>query len=258
MDHKTSINDMVHVEKDTLTFDEPMATHIDFSKFLMNRLKLDKITKVELVRPVYKLLKGTCQSSIRLEYNMKECYKALSDQLDFANPEGDRCSFDFSKPLPLKGPPVHLTVVEFFFNNDLEYLNQQAWKEVHYVNYQTKAARYKLVVRAKVNKQFGYGYLEEIVVRRADRKLYTFKEGDFINLHLNDIEDMLLLVIQHKLFHLNGDATVDLAVILRYNKGMPRRKWTDSDQRWSSVMVNLIDKQLLERRIKRIWKDWLV
>ncbi|GKB69011.1 hypothetical protein Tco_0930423, partial [Tanacetum coccineum] len=53
------------------------------------------------------------------------------------------------------------------------------------------------VVSVKVDKQHGYGYLEEIVVRRADRKLYKFKEGDFINLHLNDIEDMLILVIQH-------------------------------------------------------------
>ncbi|GKC89485.1 hypothetical protein Tco_1150134, partial [Tanacetum coccineum] len=71
------------------------------------------------------------------------------------------------------------------------------------------------MVKVKVDKQFGYGYLEEIVVRREVRKQYTFKEGDFINLHLNDIEDMLLLVVQHKLFHLKGDAIFDLAVALR-------------------------------------------
>ncbi|GJZ20469.1 hypothetical protein Tco_0557059 [Tanacetum coccineum] len=85
----------------------------------------------------------------------------------------------------------------------------------------TKAARYELVgiedmiPNVTVNKKFGYGYLEEIVVRRADRKLYTFKEGDFINLHLNDIEDMLFLVVQHKFFHLKGDAIIDLAVALQ-------------------------------------------
>ncbi|GKE82412.1 hypothetical protein Tco_1552412, partial [Tanacetum coccineum] len=39
--------------------------------------------------------------------------------------------------------------------------------------------------------------------------------GDFINLRLNDIEDMLLLVVQHKLFHLNGDVIVDLVVALQ-------------------------------------------
>nr|GEU69376.1 hypothetical protein [Tanacetum cinerariifolium] len=43
----------------------------------------------------------------------------------------------------------------------------------------------------------GYGYLEEIMVKRADRQKYKFKEGDFVDLHLNDIEDMLLLAVQH-------------------------------------------------------------
>ncbi|GJX57206.1 hypothetical protein Tco_0287103 [Tanacetum coccineum] len=42
---------------------------------------------------------------IELEYNMKECFKALSDRLDWENTEGDRCPFDLSKPLPLKGHP---------------------------------------------------------------------------------------------------------------------------------------------------------
>ncbi|GJS04061.1 hypothetical protein Tco_0320569 [Tanacetum coccineum] len=40
-------------------------------------------------------------------------------------------------------------------------------------------------------------------------------EGDFPRLHLNDIEDMLLLVVQNKLFNLEGDVIVDLAVALR-------------------------------------------
>ncbi|GJR82174.1 hypothetical protein Tco_0152959 [Tanacetum coccineum] len=70
------------------------------------------------------------------------------------------------------------------------------------------------VVSVMVDKLHGYGYLEEIMVRRADRKLYKFKEGDFVNLQLNDIEDMLLLVVQYKLFHLNGEAIIDLAITL--------------------------------------------
>ncbi|GJR49684.1 hypothetical protein Tco_1400205 [Tanacetum coccineum] len=155
-----------------------------------------------------------------------------------------------------------------------------------------------------VNNLHGYGYLEEIMVRRADRQLYKFKEGDFVNLHLNDIEDMLLLDVQHKLFHLDGDVIVDLAVALQlyipsfdppgvvyadlsnrkkqmradelykflyetlkkgrdtfrhkllnfcfgYNKDMPRKKWSDSDKRRSCIMVDLIDKQMLERQILR-------
>ncbi|GKB54346.1 hypothetical protein Tco_0905099, partial [Tanacetum coccineum] len=43
--------------------------------------------------------------------------------LDWNNPEGDRCPFDLTKPLPLKGRPGHLTVAaKYFFNNDLEFM----------------------------------------------------------------------------------------------------------------------------------------
>ncbi|GJV77496.1 hypothetical protein Tco_1509080 [Tanacetum coccineum] len=55
--------------------------------------------------------------------------------------------------------------------------------------------RYALwVTHVKVMRKHGYGYLEEIVLRRADNTLYRFKEGDFPRLRINDIEDMLLLV----------------------------------------------------------------
>nr|GEY00798.1 hypothetical protein [Tanacetum cinerariifolium] len=57
--------------------------------------------------------------------------------------------------------------------------------------------------------------LEEIVLNRSDQQLYKFKEGDFVDLHLNDIEDMLILVVQHKLFHLDGSDVFYFIVALR-------------------------------------------
>nr|GEV25514.1 hypothetical protein [Tanacetum cinerariifolium] len=50
---------------------------------------------------------------------------------------------------------------------------------------------------------YGYGYLKEIEVRRADNDLFTFKEGDFLRLRINDIEDMLILIVQNKLTNLS-------------------------------------------------------
>nr|GEZ05110.1 integrase, catalytic region, zinc finger, CCHC-type, peptidase aspartic, catalytic [Tanacetum cinerariifolium] len=50
------------------------------------------------------------------------------------------------------------------------------------------------VTRLKIKKMYGYDLLEEIKVRRDDQQLYTFKEGDFKRLRLQDIEDMLLLL----------------------------------------------------------------
>ncbi|GKC01968.1 hypothetical protein Tco_0993578, partial [Tanacetum coccineum] len=71
-----------NAEKPPLTFDELMSTPIDFTAFVMNRLKLDKITRADLMGPVFNLLKGTCKSYVELEYNMEECYRALTDQLN--------------------------------------------------------------------------------------------------------------------------------------------------------------------------------
>ncbi|GJR75830.1 hypothetical protein Tco_0228048 [Tanacetum coccineum] len=68
------------------------------------------------------------------------------------------------------------------------------------------------VKSVSVKKLHGYGHLEEVVMKRADRQLYKFKEGDFVDLHLNDIEDMLLLDVQHKLLHLNDSDLVDFIV----------------------------------------------
>ncbi|GKD04589.1 hypothetical protein Tco_1179563 [Tanacetum coccineum] len=59
--------------------------------------------------------------------------------------------------------------------------------------YSTK--RILSIICVKVNEWYMYGYLEEILVKRVDQKLYTFKESDFKRLRLNDIEDMLLLII---------------------------------------------------------------
>ncbi|GJU70182.1 hypothetical protein Tco_1256441 [Tanacetum coccineum] len=129
---------------DPLTFNDLMATPIDFSKYVLNGLKIENLTQDILLGPTFNLLKGTCSSSIELEYNFYECFNALTNKLDWNNPELDCYPFDLSKPLPLQGP----------------------------------------------------------------------LEGDFVDLHLNDIEDMLLLAIQHILFHLDGSVIVDFIVAL--------------------------------------------
>ncbi|GJT13582.1 hypothetical protein Tco_0860624 [Tanacetum coccineum] len=266
-----------------------MTTPIDFSKYVLNRIKIDNLTQDLLFIPAYNLLKGTCTSSIKLEYNFQECFNALTDKLDWNNPEGDRYPFDMSKPLPLQGRPGHLTVsVVYFFNNDLEYLKTSDPEKTYTTSItKTKSARSQVnkfskhnvystqkilgVKSVSVKKLHGYGYLEEIMVKRADQQLYKFKEGDFVDLHLNDIEDMLLLVVQHKLFHLNDSDIVDFIValygtlktvrdeihhiildfLLGYNKEMSMRKWTDTDKKRLELMVELIDKQMRERRIIR-------
>ncbi|GJY39944.1 hypothetical protein Tco_0426308 [Tanacetum coccineum] len=238
--------------QDPLTFDDLMATPIDFSKYVLNRLKIDNLTQDILLGLAYNLLKGTCSSGIKLEYHFQECFNALTDMLDWNNSEGDCYPFDLSKPLPLQGHPGRLTVAaDYFFNNDLEYMKSSDPERTYTTSItKTKAAQYEIegiehmvptlwsptkvgsqlnkfskhnmysikkilgVKSVSVKKLHGYGHLEEIVVKRANYQLYKFKEGDFVDLHLNDIEDMLLLAIQHKLFNLTDSDIVDFIVAL--------------------------------------------
>ncbi|GJR33974.1 hypothetical protein Tco_1209658 [Tanacetum coccineum] len=256
---------MIFALKDPLTFNDLMATPIDFSKYVLNGLKIENLTQDILLGPAFNLLKGTCSSR----------------------------------------PLGHRTVnADYFFNNDLEYLKTSD-PEVTYTTSitKTKVARTR-VKDANYGTDLRYGHLEEIVVKRSDQQLYKFKEGDFVDLHLNDIEDMLLLAVQHKLFHLDGSDIVDFIVALQpytpsydppgivyedldkqkrvlradelykfsdgtlksvrdkihhrvldflldYNTEKPKRKWTAVDRKRLGLMIELIDKQLREREIIR-------
>ncbi|GKC36365.1 hypothetical protein Tco_1048749 [Tanacetum coccineum] len=235
-------------DKSLKDFDELISTPIDFSSFVLNGLKIKNLTQEILLGPAFRLLKGTRSNYAELEYYFEECYKALSEKLDWENPEGGDYPFDLSKPLPLIMRGKHQRVpFEFFINNDLKYL-QGGISTMTYTTstIKTKAAKYDLpgiedmvpniwspvkvaydkgdvystkrilaVTHVKVIRKHGYGYLEEIVVRRADNILYRFKEGDFLRLRINDIVDMLILAVQNRLTNLSGDDVADFAIALR-------------------------------------------
>ncbi|GJY79279.1 hypothetical protein Tco_0485080 [Tanacetum coccineum] len=248
------ISKIAQAEKPPLSFDELMSTPIDLLAYVMNNLKIDNLTQEHVVGPAFNLLKRTCRSRVELEYNFEECYKAVTDRLDWNNPKGKEYTFDLSKPLPLiMDPGLQVVPVDFFINNNLEYLSGgSSSKKYTTSTTKTKAAKYDspgikdmvpslwssvkvaynryvvweithwgpkqqrfygfasnrkskhdvyskeiiiAVTKVKVMKWYGYGYLEEIEVQRADQQLYKFKESDFSRLHLHDIEDMLLLFV---------------------------------------------------------------
>nr|GEU57708.1 hypothetical protein [Tanacetum cinerariifolium] len=83
------------------SFNELMDTAVDFSAFVMNRLKVDTLTPELLDDPTYELMKGSCKSLVELEFFLEEVYKETTDQLDWNNPEGQQYPHDLLKPLPL-------------------------------------------------------------------------------------------------------------------------------------------------------------
>ncbi|GJY33568.1 hypothetical protein Tco_0418037 [Tanacetum coccineum] len=222
-------------------FDELMSTPINFSTYVMHNLKIDNLTQEILVGTAFNLLKGTCKSFVELEYHFEECYKAVTDQLDWNNPEGHEYPFDLSKPLSLiEAQGRQVVPADYFFNNDLKYLKGGSSSRKYTTSTtKTKAAKYDniegikdmvlevskhdvfsrkriiVVTHVKVMKWYGYGYLEEIIIRREDQTLHKFKEGDFPRLNLHDIEDVLLLLVQKKLSNLEQDVIFDLNIALR-------------------------------------------
>ncbi|GKF26238.1 hypothetical protein Tco_0082132, partial [Tanacetum coccineum] len=163
---------------------------------------------------------------------------------------------DISKPLPLSGPPGHVTIqTQFFFNKDLDYLCygskgsgqalsiskmkvaryhdfglqllvpehmwiddvciykisssygisywwfnlQKFYIDRHIAKSSRKVVRTHMrilsVVRINVYSRYGYDYLKEITLRKADHQKYTIAKKDFKNLYPIDFEDLNLLLL---------------------------------------------------------------
>nr|GEV24726.1 hypothetical protein [Tanacetum cinerariifolium] len=109
-------------------FDEIISTPIDFLAYVMHKLKIDNLTQEIL------------------------CYKAITDELDWNNPEGQEYPFDLSKPNRRHGS----NVIESSKGN------KESKRDVF------SRKRVIAVTHVKVMKWYDYGYLEEIIVQRED------------------------------------------------------------------------------------------
>ncbi|GKD61999.1 hypothetical protein Tco_1299508, partial [Tanacetum coccineum] len=83
------------------SFNELLDTPLDFSAFVMNRLKVDTLMPELLTGPTFELMKGSYKSLVELEYLFKEVYKATTEQLERNNSKGHQYLHDLRKPLPL-------------------------------------------------------------------------------------------------------------------------------------------------------------
>ncbi|GKA73590.1 hypothetical protein Tco_0779892 [Tanacetum coccineum] len=132
---------------------------------------------------------------------------------DMNNPEGDRYPFNLSKPLPLiKSRNSQIVLVDYFFNNDLAYLQGENTGRTYTTSLtKIKAAKYDLkgikymvpnlwsTIKVAYEK---HALLDGELNQRSDQKTVKVQGRRLSKLHLNDIEDMLLLVVQNRLFNL--------------------------------------------------------
>ncbi|GJR82399.1 hypothetical protein Tco_0153184 [Tanacetum coccineum] len=92
-----------------------MATFMDW---YCKQQGISELTPKDLEGPAFEIVKVFHHDVIHLQFQMEECHKLLTDQVDDAI-----LRYNVSKPLPLGGEPGHVTIQpDFFFNKDLEYL----------------------------------------------------------------------------------------------------------------------------------------
>nr|GEV83621.1 xylulose kinase-1 [Tanacetum cinerariifolium] len=197
--------------------------------FVMNWLKVDTLTPKLLAGPTYELMKGSCKSLVELEFFLEEVYN---------NPEGQQYPHDLLKPLPLilnsRGRRAkaadyrHIKWIEDLVPHTMwsqvpvSYDKHALWGISHLGRKRQQFYRFAVnsesardvyfkrriiaVTKLQIVKWHNYKHLDWIIVRRDDDKLYKFKEGDFIRLCIQDIEDMMLLLamkMEHYLSHTN-------------------------------------------------------
>ncbi|GKC04125.1 hypothetical protein Tco_0995735 [Tanacetum coccineum] len=89
-----------------------------FMDWFSKKQRITELKQQDLEGPAYEIVKVFHHNVIHLQYQMEECHKLLTDQVDESI-----IRYNASKPLPLGGPPGQVTIQsDFFFNKDLEYL----------------------------------------------------------------------------------------------------------------------------------------
>ncbi|GKB92970.1 hypothetical protein Tco_0979107 [Tanacetum coccineum] len=95
------------------------------------------------------------------------------------------------------------------------------------------------VVSLKTYERYGYTFLKEIVLCRADYKEYKISEADFKNMHLNDFDDMYLL-------HLQEDYTIlsKLGVVIYRDRNDQKKMMRETEvHKFSDGRLNrILDK----------------
>nr|GEU99657.1 hypothetical protein [Tanacetum cinerariifolium] len=177
-----------------------------FINWFCKRIRKKKLSKTNLEGLAFKAVWPFHDNIISLQFQMEECHRMLTDQVDLVNPEGHRIVPDISKPLPLEVPPMQVTIQsQYFFNKDLEYLESgdkgrrsalsiSNLKAAHYLEFVLEELVPFLWIESEHEYDISVAY--EIVLRTADYKEYKISEADFKNLHPNDFEDLYLLHLQ--------------------------------------------------------------
>ncbi|GJU83825.1 hypothetical protein Tco_1291371 [Tanacetum coccineum] len=211
-----------------------------FMDWYCKRQGITHLTLRDLEGPAFEIVKVFHPDVIHLQFQMEECHKLLTDQVD-----DTILRYNVSKPLPLGGEPGHvgrpalsiskmkaayypdvgleqLVPDQFWIEEECKYdiaamYGISHWwfqRQRFYIDrFSSKGDRRAVrthmrilsVVRIEVFSMYGYNYMKKIVLHRADLKEYIIVERDFKYMYPSDFEDLYLLTLQGHLNHLSPE-----------------------------------------------------
>ncbi|GJX27381.1 retrovirus-related pol polyprotein from transposon TNT 1-94 [Tanacetum coccineum] len=214
-----------------------------FIRWYCRRIGKEELSKADLEGPAFMMVKGFHENNISLQFQMEECHKLLTTYPRFTKVIIDyflsklkslkKLKFQHFHTIKDDGDVSQLKVVKIelvlslWIESEREYDISAAYGIKHrwftrkqfYINKHSEPSdrdavrshmRILSVISIKTYERYGYNYLREIVLRRADYNEYKILEKDFKSLHPNDFEDLNILHIQGKLDHLPKQNKVHL------------------------------------------------
>nr|GFB91548.1 hypothetical protein [Tanacetum cinerariifolium] len=188
-----------------------------FMYWYCQKIGKTELTQADFKGQAYEVVKAFYPDAVHLQFQMEECHKMLTDQVDWANLKGDQVRIDqgnrtgfidfhldFGLELLI---PEHMWTNEvctydisasygishWWFNRQKFYIDR------HIVDSSRKIIRTHMrilsVVSIKSFSHYGYDYLKEITLRKADYQEYMIAEKDFKSLYPSDFEDLNLLLL---------------------------------------------------------------
>ncbi|GKD88703.1 hypothetical protein Tco_1364210 [Tanacetum coccineum] len=284
------LSSLAQVEDPRESFNELIDTPLDFSTFVMNRLKVDTLTPELLAGPTFKLMKGSCKSQ--------------------------QYPHDLRKPLPLIPNSRGRRVIPFdhFINNDLAYLSGGVssrtyttsvmktkatdygyikwiedlvpntiwsqvlvsydkhalwgishWRQKRQQFYGFAANRSFIIQRRAEDLQLGVeSYQKKLNLTKSDTYISDLKRREAYTAYSNprgfiyqnkDKKNRLMCIDELQKFNDGTLNDVRTALNDRLNgiriKYLPQTIWKQSDIDKAGAIIQAIDKQLKTRRIMR-------
>nr|GEY73788.1 hypothetical protein [Tanacetum cinerariifolium] len=269
------------------SFNELVDTPVDFSAFLMNRLKVDTLTPELLVGPTYELMKGSCKSLVELEFFLEEVYKTTTDQLNWNNPERQESLIGGTNAnnsmvlrstwnmLEMSTPNVESSLSPNFKSSNgittsiwigsLK-ADQSHCRRTLAFNVSLRMFTKSIVIQQRVKDlQLGVkSYQKKLNLTKPDtyrsdlkrKEAYTAYSNPRGFIYYNKDKQNRLMRIDE--LHKFNDGTLNDVRIALYDrlkgiwmKYLPQTIWRRRDKKRATAMIQAIDKQLKTKRIMR-------